>query len=332
MVISKTPLRISFFGGGTDYPDHVHKHGGAVLSTSINKYVYLTVNKLSEISKYKYKVTYSKLEQCQTIDEIIHPSVRECLRYMQIQDGIEVHTVSDLPAQTGLGSSSSFTVGLLNALYAYKGKMVPSLKLAYEAIHVEQQLLKEKVGYQDQCAAAVGGLNHFEFRQDGSISYRPIIMPSTRLAAFKDNLMLFYTGVQRFAEDVLKEQIEKTKKGDAKPNLDNIAKMVTQGVDILTSDASLNQFGELLHEAWLSKKSLSSAISNNYLDEMYDTAKSAGATGGKLLGAGGGGFFLFYVEKEKQQQVREALKSYQEVAFDFDRDGSKNIFVYENQF
>lgn len=330
MVISKTPLRISFFGGGTDYPDHIIKHGGAVLSTSINKYVYLTVNKLSEISKYRYKVTYSKLEQCQVIDEIIHPSVRECLRYMEIQDGIEIHTVSDLPAQTGLGSSSSFTVGLLNALYAYKGKMIPALKLAYEAIYVEQKLLKEKVGYQDQCAAAVGGLNHFEFRQDGSICYTPVIMPAQRKNDFKGNLLLFYTGVQRFAEDVLKEQIEKTKKGESTKNLEDIGRMVTEGIHILTSDAPLTRFGELLHAAWLSKKSLSSAISNPHLDDMYETAVNAGALGGKLLGAGGGGFFLFYVEKEKQADVRQALKNYQELSFDFDRDGSKNIFVYDN--
>ncbi|MES1220519.1 MAG: kinase [Bacteroidota bacterium] len=330
MIISKTPLRISFFGGGTDYPDYINKYGGAVLSTSINKYVYVTVNKISEISQHRYKVTYSKLEQCQAINELNHPSVRECLRFMEIENGIEIHTMSDLPAQTGLGSSSSFTVGLLNALYAHKGKMIPALQLAQEGIYVEQKLIGEKVGVQDQCAAAIGGLNYFEFRQDGSITYKPVIMSEQRKQNFKNNLMLFYTGVQRFAEDVLKEQIDKTKKGEIVKDLSHIRNMVDEGFSILTSDTDLSKFGELLHTAWLSKKNLSSAISNSHLDDMYNTALKAGAIGGKLLGAGGGGFFLFYVEKEKQESVRQALKKYQEVSFEFDKDGSKNIFVYDN--
>ena len=330
MVISKTPLRISFFGGGTDYPDYVQKYGGAVLSTSINKYVYLTVNKISEISQYKFKVSYSKLEHCQCVSDLLHPSVRECLRFMEINEGIEIHTVADLPAQTGLGSSSSFTVGLLNALYAYRGKMIAPLKLAKDAIYVEQKLIKEKVGLQDQCAAAVGGLNYFEFRQDGSISYKPVVMTEQRKTEFKNNLLLFYTGMQRFAEDVLKEQIDKTQRGEVTKDLSNMREMVDEGCSILTSETDLGQFGELLHKAWLSKKSLSSAISNSHLDEMYEKALKAGATGGKLLGAGGGGFFLFYVDSDKQRNVRQALHDYQEVAFEFENDGSKNIFVYDN--
>lgn len=330
MVISKTPLRISFFGGGTDYPDHVMKYGGAVLSTTITKYIYVTVNKISDISPYKYKLTYSKLEHCQSINELIHPSVRECLRFTNIKEGIEIHTMSDLPAQTGLGSSSSFTVGLLNSLYAYKGKMVPPLRLAQDAIYVEQQLIGEKVGVQDQCAAAVGGLNYFEFRQDGSISHKPVIISEDRKKKFKENLLLFYTGVQRFAEDVLKEQIENTQKGIVQKDLAHIREMVDQGFEILTSGRDLAAFGELLHSAWLAKKNLSSAISNNYLDDIYNKAIGAGASGGKLLGAGGGGFFIFYAEKEKHASIREALKDYQEIKFDFDKDGSKNIFVYDN--
>ena len=330
MVISKTPLRISFFGGGTDYSDHVCKYGGAVLSTSINKYIYVTVNKISDISEHKYKVTYSKLEHCQEINQLVHPSVRECLRFTDIKEGIEIHTMSDLPAQTGLGSSSSFTVGLLNALYAYEGKMVPALKLAQDAIYVEQKLIGEKVGLQDQCAAAVGGLNYFEFRQDGSISHRPVIIPEERKQSFKNNLMLFYTGVQRFAEEVLKEQIDKTKKGEVTSDLAQIRNMVDKGFEILISNRDLAAFGELLHEAWLCKKNLSPAISSSYLDAIYDKAIDAGALGGKLLGAGGGGFFLFYAEKEKQHRIRQALKDYQEVSFNFDKDGSKNIFVYDN--
>lgn len=330
MIISKTPLRISFFGGGTDYPDHVSKYGGAVLSTSINKYVYLTVNRISEISQHKYKVTYSKLEHGQSIDELLHPSVRECLRFMGIEEGIEIHTMSDLPAQTGLGSSSSFTVGLLNALYAYKGKMIPNLKLAHEAIYVEQKLIGEKVGLQDQCAAAVGGLNYFEFKQDGSITYKPVIMAEDRKKTFKNNLMLFYTGVQRFAEDVIKLQIENIQKGRVTKDLDHIREMVDKGVSILTTDTDLSEFGTLLHDAWVAKKSLSTSISNSFLDNIYDKAMNAGALGGKLLGAGGGGFFLFYADLSQQEKVRQALKDYQEISFDFDKEGSNNIFVYEN--
>ncbi|MEP6795810.1 MAG: kinase [Saprospiraceae bacterium] len=330
MIISKTPLRISFFGGGTDYPDYFQKYGGAVLSTTINKYIYITVNKLSLISAHKYKVTYSRLEQCQQLDEIIHPSVRECLRYVDIEEGIEIHTISDLPAQTGLGSSSSFTVGLLNALHSYQGKVVRPIDLANEAIYVEQKLIGEKVGVQDQCAAAVGGLNYFEFTAGGRISYKPVIMSAARENEFKSNLMLFFTGVQRFADQVLVEQIEKTKKGTVTENLNSIKDMVDMGFEILTSDVDLSEFGKLLHNAWVSKKKLSTAISNPLLDEMYDKAMDAGATGGKLLGAGGGGFFLFFAKKEKQQSIRHALKDYREILFDLDKDGSKTIFQYDN--
>lgn len=328
MIISKTPLRISFFGGGTDYPDYFKQHGGAVLSTSIDKYVYITVNQLSLISEHRYKATYSKVEHCQSIDEIAHPSIRECLRFLEINDGIEVHSISDLPAKTGLGSSSTFTVGLLNALYAYKNQVISSIKLAQEAIYVEQKLIGEKVGVQDQSAAAVGGLNYFEFKQDGSITYKPVVLSQERKNAFKNHLLLFYTGVQRFAEDVLKEQIDKTKSGEASKDLSHIRKMVDYGYEILTSNKNLLEFGDLLHQAWASKKNLSAAISSNYLDEMYDLAMKAGAIGGKLLGAGGGGFFLFFASPEKHQKIRLALENYKEINFSFDNDGSKIIFIH----
>lgn len=328
MIISKTPLRISFFGGGTDYPDYFKQYGGAVLSTSIDKYVYITVNQLSLISEYKYKATYSKVEHCQQIDEILHPSIRECIRFMELNDGIEIHAISDIPAKTGLGSSSTFTVGLLNALYAYKNQVASNIRLANEAIYVEQKLIGEKVGVQDQSAAAVGGLNYFEFKQDGTITYKPVIISQERKQDFKNHMLLFYTGVQRFAEDVLKEQIDKTKSGEAQKDLSHIRKMVDKGYEILTSNTNLNEFGELLHEAWMSKKKLSSTISNNYLDDMYDLAIKAGASGGKLLGAGGGGFFLFFASPEKHQKIRESLQNYKEINFNFDNDGSKIIFVH----
>lgn len=326
MIISKTPLRISFFGGGTDYPDYIKNNGGMVLSTSIDKYVFITANRLSAITEHKYKVTYSQVEICENVKEIVHPSVRESIGFMDIKEGIEVHTISDLPAKTGLGSSSSFTVGLLNALYGYKGKMVSPLRLAEEAIYVEQKLIGEKVGLQDQCAAAFGGLNLFVFNQDGSFNQKPIILSTERKKLFKSYMMLFYTGRQRYAEDVLKEQIDKTQKGTINQDLSLIKEMVNTGFEILTSETDLREFGKLLHFAWESKKKLSSAISNSYLDEIYEKALASGALGGKLLGAGGGGFFLFFVEENKQEKVRNALKDLLEIPFNFDNDGSKIIF------
>lgn len=327
MIISKTPLRISFFGGGTDYPDYYKQFGGAVLSTSIDKYIYITVNNLSVISEYKYKNTYSKVEYCNEINEIKHPSIRESLRFMEVFNGIEIHTVSDLPAKTGLGSSSSFTVGLLNALYAHKNQYRKPIDLALDAIHVEQKLIGEKVGVQDQSVAAIGGLNYIMFNQDETISYKPIIISAEKKKLFKSHLMLYYTGMQRFAEDVLIEQIEKTKTGEVNQDLNKIRSMVDIGFEILSSNVPITAFGELLHESWLLKKNLSSSISNKHLDRIYDTAIKAGAIGGKLLGAGGGGFFLFFAEPKKQQNIRNALSPlYLEVEIDFDNEGSKIIF------
>ncbi|HQW46893.1 MAG TPA: hypothetical protein PLZ98_07445 [Chitinophagaceae bacterium] len=328
MVISKTPLRISFFGGGTDYPDYFTHHGGAVLSTTIDKYVYITVNQLSLISEYKYKATYSKVELCHKIEEIVHPSIRECIRYLDVLDGIEVHTISDLPAKTGLGSSSTFTVGLLNALHAYKNHAIPSLKLAQEAIFVEQKLIGEKVGVQDQTAAAFGGLNYFKFHQDGSIDCKPVVFTQKRKLEFKDHLLLYYTGIQRFAEEVLKEQIDKTKTGEANVDLVAIRRMVDQGYEILTTDTNLVEFGELLHHAWITKKNLSGTISNGHLDDMYDLAMKAGAIGGKLLGAGGGGFFLFFAQPSNHAKIRKALEKFIEIKFNFDSAGSNIIFMH----
>jgi D-glycero-alpha-D-manno-heptose-7-phosphate kinase len=219
-------------------------------------------------------------------------------------------------------------VGLLNALYAFNGQMVSALQLAKEAIYVEQNLIGEKVGVQDQCAAAVGGLNYFEFKQDGSITYKPVIISRERKSDFKNHMLLFYTGIQRFAEDVLKEQIDKTKSGQVTQDLSQIRNMVDEGFNILTTNKDLSEFGLLLHKAWMLKKNLSSSISNNYLDEMYDKAMQAGALGGKLLGAGGGGFFLFFAKPESHNSIRKALHQYQEIDFDFDNDGSKIIFVH----
>jgi D-glycero-alpha-D-manno-heptose-7-phosphate kinase len=327
MVISKTPFRVSFFGGGTDYPDYFLKNSGAVLSTTIDKYSFITVKSLYGLSEYKYKITYSRLELCQDVSEIVHPAVRECIKFMKMPDGLEVHVINELPARTGIGSSSTFTVGLLNALYAFNGQMATKDRLAKDAVYVEQTLLGERVGVQDQYAASFGGLNFMEFQPDGTVRVNPVTVSQERRRELQDNLLLFYTGISRHAHAVLEEQIQKTKENKNTPDLSRMRKMVDEGVEILCSKDGLQPFGELLHTAWLAKKNLSSAISNNHLDGIYDAAYKAGALGGKLLGAGGGGFFLFFVEKKNQDRVRQVLQGYPEVKFGFETDGTRIIFV-----
>lgn len=325
MIISKTPVRVSFFGGGTDYPDYFSENDGAVLSTSIDKYIYISVRKTTGVSDSKYKINYSKLEACNAIDEIEHPVVKACLKYLNINDGLEMHVMSDLPAKTGIGSSSSFTVGLLNVLYAFQGKMVSKEQLANEAIYIEQVVLDERVGVQDQLAAANGGLNYMQFMRHGSLHVNPIVVNKERKKALQNNLMMFYTGVSRFAHKVLEEQIKNTKEKTIAPDLAKIKQMVTDGIDILCNNKNLDLFGELLHQGWVTKRSLSSAISNDFLDDIYDRARKAGAIGGKLLGAGGGGFFVFYVPVSKRAAVSKALSDLPEIPFQFETDGTRII-------
>lgn len=327
MIISKTPVRISFFGGGTDYPEYFHEFGGCVLSTTIDKYVYVTLNKIGGLMDEKYRIAYKRVECTNSIDEIEHPSVRETLRYLKIEDGLDINIFSDLPARTGLGSSSSFTVGLLNALYAYNGISKSGLEYAKEAIHIEKNILQENVGVQDQLAAGVGGLNYMKLSKDG-FEILPIEISETRKNELENNLVLYYTGVSRFATEVLKEQVEKTKEKKVLTELKDIFNMVQAGKDILMNESvSLSEFGKLLNETWIAKKKLSSAISSSHLDEMYDLAMKSGATGGKLLGAGGGGFFLFYVENEKQLEFREKMSRFVEIPFCFEGNGSRIIYL-----
>jgi len=326
MIISKTPIRISFFGGGTDYPEYYRQNGGAALSTTIDKYIYITVKKLAGISEWKYKITYSRIEGCNSIDEIQHPVVRACLNFLKINDSIEIHVISDLPARSGTGSSSAFTVGLLNALYALQGKMVTKERLANEAIYIEQVVLRERVGVQDQLAAAHGSLNYYELRQDDSFIVNPLVLKPERKVLLQNKLLMFYTGLSRYAHEILEEQISNTKENKIDDNLKVIKQMVQDGVSILTSEKSLDDFGRLLNYAWETKKSLSSSISSGFLDEIYSRAISSGALGGKLLGAGGGGFFVFYVNHENQDKVRKCLSDLVEVKFNFENEGSKVIF------
>ena len=327
MIITKTPIRVSFFGGGTDYPDYFQAFGGRVLSTTIDKYIYVMVKRVPETSDFKFKINYSKIEKCLRIDEIDHPVVRACLNFLDIRDSLEIHVMSDLPARSGTGSSSSFTVGLLNALYKLKGHRVTKMRLAQEAIYIEQVVLGERVGVQDQLAAAFGGLNCFEFGQGKGFVVNKVIMEAERKNRLESNLLMFYTGISRFAHDILEEQVTKTQQKTITPDLNKIKSMVSDGLSILNGKDSLDAFGILLDQAWNTKRSLSTAVSSTFLDDIYARAKIAGALGGKLLGAGGGGFFIFYVDENFQQYVREALSDLIEVKFCFVDQGTKSLLV-----
>jgi D-glycero-alpha-D-manno-heptose-7-phosphate kinase len=324
MIISRTPFRISFFGGGTDYPDWYHKHGGAVLATTIDKYCYINCRYLPPFFEHRYCIVYSKVEHCQSVDEIAHPAVREALRYLDIPRGVEIHHDADIPARSGVGSSSAFTVGLLNALYALKGQMVSKHRLATDSVHLEQNILKETVGSQDQVLAAYGGLNHIVFHQNGEISVTPITVGVDRIKELASHLMLFYTGIKRTASSIASTFVPGI--DDRRRQLRIMKDLVDESISIVTCERDILEFGELLHEAWLTKRSLSPDISNADVDALYEAARGAGAVGGKLIGAGGGGFFLLFVPPGKQRAVRERLNTLIQVPFKFDYSGSQIIF------
>lgn len=326
MIITKTPVRISFLGGGTDYPEHFEKHGGSVLVTTIDKYSYLNVKPLNHFFDYDIRISYSQTELVNDTAEIIHPAVRECLNFLKIRKGIEIHYVGDLPARTGLGSSSSFTVGLLHALHASRGEMVSKQQLAEEAVVIEREMIKERIGLQDQYACAYGGFLHLKFFGKNKVEVNPLTISPQKLVMLNQRLMLFYTGIRRKAHEVLKEQMEKTQSNESK--LIALEGLVNRGLDVLCSNRNLSEFGELMDEGWKIKKQLSTQISNQEIDKHYNLAKKAGAIGGKLLGAGGGGFLLLYVEPDKKDKVRKALKHLKEVEFLFENEGSRVIFYY----
>lgn len=324
MVISRTPFRISFFGGGTDYPIWYRENSGAVLSSTINKYCYLTCRYLPPFFEHKSRVIWSEIEYVKDMSEIRHPSVRECLRFMKIDSGVEIHHDGDLPARTGMGSSSAFTVGLLHALYALKGVMPTKRQLALDAIHLEQEVMRENVGSQDQAEAAFGGFNLIEFGGKDHIRVRPITIDSRRLELFQSHLMLFFTGFSRTASEIAAEQIKRTPYKTKE--LKMMHGMVNSAIDILNSNSDLSKFGKLLHENWQIKRSLSNKISTSAIDEIYSAAIRAGASGGKLLGAGGGGFMLIYAKPEIQHKIRVKLKKLLHVPFRFETLGSQIIF------
>lgn len=328
MIISRTPFRISFFGGGTDYPVWYNHHKGAVLSTTINKYCYITCRYLPPFFEHKHRVIYSKMEEVKDFRQIKHPAVREVIRFMKIKDGLEIHHDGDLPARTGLGSSSSFTVGLLNALYALKGVMPTKKRLALESIYIEQKMIKENVGSQDQIIAAYGGLNRIDLGGADEIKVQNVIMDKKRLKDFQSHLMLYFTGFSRFASDIAAEQIKATPAKEKE--LKTMYQMVEEAVKILCAHGTLTDFGKLLHESWQIKKGLTDKISNLRLDEIYSAALEAGATGGKLLGAGGGGFMLFFAKPEHQAKIKAKLKKLLLVPFNFEDGGSRIIFYQED--
>jgi len=328
MIITRTPYRISFFGGGTDYPSWYEKNGGATLCTTIDKYCYISCRILPPFFEHKFRIVYSKIELCRSATEIQHPSVRAALQFLGFDRGLEIHHDGDLPARSGIGSSSSFTVGLLHALYGLQGILPGKRRLALESIHIEQKIIQEMVGSQDQIIAAVGGLNHISFRCDGQTDIQPVTLSCGRREELNSHLMLFYTGIKRTASNIANGYARSMdRKSEA---LNEMHRMVGEGIEILHSGRSIEEFGELLHRGWLLKKSLSSMVSNGIINDIYERAQDAGAIGGKILGAGGGGFLLLFVPPELQKQVRHALGNLIHVPFRFETDGSQVVF-YEPQ-
>ena len=324
MIISRTPFRVSFFGGGTDYPVWYQENGGAVLSTTIDKYCYINLRYLPPFFPCKHRIVHSKIELVNKTEEIQHPVVRAALEFLKIDKGMEVHHNGDLPARTGLGSSSSFTVGLLNALYSLKGTMPSKFQLAKEAIHIERDILGENVGSQDQLAASFGGFNKITFHGQDEFKLEPMTIEKERVKQLEGHLMLFFTGISRFASNIAKAQIQNTP--DKTKELNLMYEMVDEAIDILGNKRNILEFGKLLNETWKLKRSLSDKISNPAIDNIYETALSAGALGGKIIGAGGGGFMLLFVSPENRQKVRDALRNLLEVKFSFEQGGSRIIY------
>ena len=327
MIISRTPFRISLFGGGTDYPKWYLKHGGAVLGTAINKYCYISIRNLPPFFEHRYRIVYSRIELVNDVRDIEHPAVRAALREFPRQAGLELHHDGDLPARSGLGSSSSFTVGLVTALQARNGKMINPKELAEQVIRIEQDVIGENVGSQDQIWAAYGGTNLITFNIDGSFDVRQIPLSAEYKSELQSHLMLMFTGMTRIASEIAADVISSI--DDRETELKEMREMVDEGVKLMSNEQhSIADLGRLLHQSWLRKRSLTAGITNTIIDEIYETALSAGAYGGKLLGAGGGGFMLFLAPPEAQQKIREQLKSIIQVDIEIGAGGSR-VVVYE---
>jgi len=327
MIITKTPFRISFFGGGTDYPAWYRENGGAVLATTIDKYCYISCRFLPPFFEHKHRIVYSRIENVRFIEEIQHPAVRAVFQREGVEQGLEVHHDGDLPARSGLGSSSSFTVGMVHALRALNGRYTSKDELARVAIDIEQNQIGENVGCQDQICAAYGGFNRIDFLRSGDFTVSPVILPQARLESLRSHLMLFFTGLTRIASDIAKDQIDNISK--RRTELLRMHAMVDDAIQILADrSTSIDEFGHLLDEAWRYKRSLSARVSTPQIDEYYQRAIDAGALGGKLLGAGGGGFLLIFARPSQHNAVREALSSLVHVPFGFDNSGS-SVALYQ---
>ena len=327
MIISRTPFRTSFLGGGTDYPGWLHRHKGAVLAKTIDKYRYISCRYLPPFFEHKSRIIYSKMEHIHRVDDIDHPAVREVLKFLDINQGIEIHHDGDLPARTGLGSSSSFTVGLLNSLYALKGIMPTKERLAREAVYIEQVMCKDNVGCQDQTLAAYGGFNYIEFGGVNHLGVRQVTVSVEKTRALENHLMLYFTGFSRTASQIAAHQIKNIPRKTRELKI--MYAMVQEAVKVLNGNDVL-RFGKMLHESWMLKRRLSDRVSTPLIDELYESARRSGAIGGKLLGAGGGGFVLLFAPPDRQKRIREKLKKFLLVPFRFENLGTQIIFYQPN--
>jgi len=329
MIITRTPYRISFFGGGTDYPKWYKKFGGAVLATTIDKYCYITCRRFPPFFDSLHRIVYSQIEDVKAIQEIQHPAVRAVFEWAGIKEGLEIQHVGDLPARSGLGSSSSFTVGLVNTIRAYQGHMINKEDLAKKAIHIEQNLIKENVGSQDQISAAFGGLNFIEFQKNGSFSVSPVIIHPKRQHQLESHLMLCFTGFSRIASEIAKSKIENLR--DREYELKTMRGMVDDALTLLQDESrSILEFGSMLDASWKLKRRLSDLVSTPQIDTIYERALKAGAIGGKILGAGGGGFMLLFAKPETQQAIRDELKELIHVPIKIEDSGSRVVLYQPN--
>ena len=329
MIITKTPFRMSFFGGGTDMPSFFNEYGGAVISTTFDKYCYVNVRHMPPFHPYISELVHNRFERVNNIDDIEHPLIRECMRLHDIHE-IRLTYEGDLPARSGLGTSSTFAVGMLNAFCALKGKMMSQRELAEEAIRVERDILQEYGGWQDQIAAAYGGLNRINFN-DGEFTVSPIIISPERKRELDQNLMLFYTGIQRFSSEIQADTFAKPI--DKTQQLLDMLQLVDEAEKILCDkNTPLNEFGKLLDTTWKLKRGTGAKVSNGSIDELYNAAIKSGAVGGKLLGAGGGGFLLFYCEKEKQPLLIKALEKLMVVPFNFETGGARVLYYAPQEY
>ena len=327
MIITRTPFRISLFGGGTDYPDWIREHGGSVIGLAIDKYCYISVRLLPPFFQFKHRIVYSRIELAHQVGEIQHPAVRAVLAETKIAEGLAISHDADLPARAGLGSSSAFTVGLLHGIAAMQGRIIGKAALASEAIRIEQEVIKENVGCQDQVWAAHGGLNRIDFARDGGISVKPIIVAPQRRRELVDSLLLVFSGLSRIASEVAQQQIANI--GRNERHLLAMQRLVDDAAALVADEREpVSRLGGLLHQSWMLKRELASGLTNDRVDQIYDLAMANGASGGKLLGAGGGGFLAFVVPPERRAKVRDALRDLVQVSVDIDRDGSR-VMVYE---